>query len=181
MAKAKTNYIDNQKFLEQLIEYKNASTKAEKNKTEKPVLSDEIGLAFMQIAERLSRKPNFMAYSFREEMISDAIENCVKYVDNFNPEVSHNPFSYFTQIIYFAFLRRIDLEKKHLYAKYKATEQFAILNDNMLHNTEDGGIDISSHLYENISDFIKTFEDKKASKKKPQKVQPKGIEKFLEV
>ena len=77
----------------------------------------------MKIATRLSHKPNFINYSFRDEMICDGIENCMQYIDNFNPEKSNNPFAYFTQIIYFAFLRRIDKEKKQPYIKFKMSER----------------------------------------------------------
>ena len=83
----------------------------------------------MKIAERLSHRPNFINYAFREEMVSDGIENCVMYASNFNPEKSSNPFAYFTQIIYYAFLRRIEKEKKQLYIKYKTMDEVSMLED----------------------------------------------------
>jgi hypothetical protein len=78
----------------------------------------------------LSQKPNFANYPFKEEMIGDGIENCLMYAHNFNPRKSKNPFSYFTQIIYFAFLRRIEKEKKQAYVKLKMTE---LLDDGTVH------------------------------------------------
>ena len=80
----------------------------------RPPVSEYIGECFMKIAEHLSYKPNFINYEYREEMIGDGIENCLMYAHNFDPEKSKNPFSYFTQMIYYAFLRRIQKEKKQI-------------------------------------------------------------------
>ena len=89
----------------------------------------------MKIATHLSYKPNFINYTFREEMSSD-VENCLQYIDNFNPDKSRNPFAYFTQIIYFAFLRRIQKEKKYLYTKYKASENVNLFGKKQQKNLE---------------------------------------------
>ena len=109
-------------------------------------------------------------------MISDGIENCIMYFRNFDPTKSNNPFAYFTQIIYYAFLRRIAREKKQLYVKYKATEQFGILDENEMYEDADGNMK-QFELYENISEFIHNFEENKKQKKKNK---AKGIEKFIE-
>jgi hypothetical protein len=77
----------------------------------------------MDIAENLAKKPNFANYPFKEEMIGDAVENCMMYTTNFDPSKSKNPFAFFTQIIFYAFLRRIQKEKKHLYIKMKKFEE----------------------------------------------------------
>jgi hypothetical protein len=106
-------------------------------------------------------------------MISDGIENCLMYFRNFDPTKSKNPFAYFTQIIYFAFLRRIMKEKKQLYVKYKATQQFGILDEFEMYEDADGHMK-QFVLYDNISEFIQTFEDNKEKKKKAK--QPKIIE-----
>ena len=90
-------------------------------KSEPPV-TDYIGKCFLDIAERLSYRPNFINYPFRDEMVGDGIENCLMYASNFDPAKSKNPFSYFTQIIYYAFIRRIQKEKKQNYIKYKSIE-----------------------------------------------------------
>ena len=118
MAKTK-HYVNNADFLEALINYRTEIELAEKNGEEKPPLPDYIGECFLLIAQRLSYRPNFINYVFKDDMISDGIENCLQYVHNFNPDKSQNPFAYFTQIIYYAFIRRIQKEKKHLYVKYK--------------------------------------------------------------
>jgi len=118
-------YIDNDKFLVAMKEWKKQIKLAEKSKSIKPPISEYIGECFLKIAEHLSYRPNFMNYPFREEMIGDGVENCILYAHNFNPRKSKNPFSYFTQIIYYAFLRRIEKEKKQAYIKY----QYMKLND----------------------------------------------------
>jgi len=130
----------------------------------------------MKIAEGLSHKPNFINYTYRDEMISDGIENCLMYFDNFDPTKSKNPFAYFTQIIYFAFLRRIQKEKKQLYVKYKSTEMFGILDEYEMMELEDGTTR-QFELYENIAEFIENYEEGKKAKKTAKKI--KGIEKFL--
>ena len=109
-------------------------------------------------------------------MISDGIENCLMYFRNFDPDKSNNPFAYFTQIIYFAFLRRIMKEKKQLYVKYKATEQFGILHEFESYEDSDGNIK-QFQMYDNISEFIQNFEESKQKKKDGK---TKGLEKFIE-
>ena len=86
---------------------------------ELPRISDYIGECFLKIIQNgLSYRPNFINYTYRQEMISDGIENCLQYIHNFNPEKSNNPFiTYFTQIIYYSFIRRIQKEKKQIPCK----------------------------------------------------------------
>jgi len=175
MSKTK-HYVNNANFLQALIEYKQNCQIAREENREEPVVPNYIGECFLKIAEHLSRKPNFISYSFREEMICDGIENCIMYFRNFDPTKSTNPFAYFTQIIYFAFLRRIQKEKKQLYVKYKATEQFGILDEAGLFEDSDGNVK-QFVLYDNISEFIQTFEEKKKAKKK---TKAKGLDKFIE-
>jgi hypothetical protein len=98
------------------------------------------------------------------------------YFRNFNPDKSTNPFAYFTQIIYFAFLRRITREKKQLYVKYKATEQFGILDEGEMYEDSEGNMQ-QFVMYDNIAEFIHTFEENKKAKKK---TKTKGLENFIE-
>jgi len=173
---AKTNYIDNKKFLKEMVTYRRAVRKAKREGLPKPRIPEYVGECFMKIAENLSHKPNFLSYTFREEMISDAIENCVMYADNFNPAKSKNPFAYFTQIVYYAFLRRIQREKKQLYVKYKSTEIHGVLDE--FDQLDDGdGNNRQFEMYENISEFIQNFEDAKARKKAKQKL---NLDKFID-
>jgi hypothetical protein len=162
MTKKTNHYINNADFLKSLVEYKENCDFAAKNDKPEPPIPNYIGECFLKIAEHLSRKPNFVSYSFRDDMIADGIENCLMYFRNFNPEKSKNPFAYFTQIVYYAFLRRIAKEKKQLYVKYKATEQMGILDE--FEDSE--GNSRQFQLYDNISEFIHNFEEAKESKKK---------------
>ena len=123
MPRKKQHYVDNSKLLEVMSEYREQYLIAKDNDIEPPVIPDYAGECFLKIAEKLSHRPNFINYAFREEMVSDGIENCVMYANNFNPEKSQNPFAYFTQIIYYAFLRRISQEKKQLEIKNKILEK----------------------------------------------------------
>ena len=113
------HYVDNKLFLEAMKEYRKSCNKAKREKRNKPPVTDYIGSCFLKIANHLSYRPNFINYTFRDDMISDGIENCLQYLDNFNPAKSNNPFAYFTQIIYYAFVRRIQKEKKQTTIKQK--------------------------------------------------------------
>ena len=124
MAKQKKpHYVDNKVFLQAMIEWKEKCKVAEQNGKEKPPVTNYIGECFLKIATHLSYRPNFINYTYRDDMIADGIENCLQYVSNFNPEKSNNPFAYFTQIIYYAFLRRIAKEKKQSHVKNKMIEK----------------------------------------------------------
>lgn len=117
-----SHYVDNKKFLQALIDYREEVKKAEKDKKEIPQVPNYIGECFIKIATHLSYKSNFINYTFRDDMISDGIENCLTAAAKFDPEKSSNPFAYYTQIIYFAFIRRIQKEKKQQATKYKIIE-----------------------------------------------------------
>ena len=181
MARKKQHYVDNEKFLEVMTGYRNAYLESRENGEEqKPMIPDYAGECFLKIAERLSHRPNFINYAFREEMVSDGIENCVMYASNFNPEKSSNPFAYFTQITYYAFLRRIEKEKKQLYIKYKTMDEYSSLEDNSDMDgmgsdagaVSSGASPLSADKRASIYDFIHTFEEKKRQKKRV-KTEPK--------
>ena len=125
MAKRKRSehYVNNKEFLAALIRYQEDIEIARLQDKPKPDIPRYIGECFLKIANHLSFKPNFVNYMFKEDMISDGIENCVQYIHNFNPEKSRNPFAYFTQIIHYAFLRRIQREKRQLEIKNKIIEK----------------------------------------------------------
>ena len=175
MARKKQHYVDNEKFLVVMSDYREEYLQAKDNDTELPVIPDYAGECFLKIAERLSHRPNFINYAFREEMVSDGIENSVMYASNFNPEKSTNPFAYFTQIIYYAFLRRIEKEKKQLYIKYKTMEEHSSLEDHVdmgEMSSEDsravsaGASPLTADKRVSIQEFIFAFEEKKRKKKK---------------
>ena len=175
MARKKQHYVNNEKFLEVMSDYREKYLQAKDNDTELPIIPDYAGECFLKIAERLSHRPNFINYAFREEMVSDGIENSVMYASNFNPEKSANPFAYFTQIIYFAFLRRIEKEKKQLYIKYKTMEEHSSLEDHVdmgemgqseSQAVSSGASPLSTDKRVSIQEFIHTFEEKKRAKKR---------------
>ena len=173
------HYVNNADFLASLIKYKEDCVIAKKEGKIKPQIPNYIGECFMKIAEGLSHKPNFINYTYRDEMIADGIENCLMYFENFDPAKSNNPFAYFTQIIYYAFLRRIQKEKKQMYVKYKATEQYGILDEFEMLESEDGKTR-QFELYDNISEFIENYEESRKKKKENTKTKIVGIEKFLD-
>ena len=121
--KKKEHYVNNKDFLDALMVYRKEVKLAKEEGKEKPRVPNYIGECFLKIATHLSYRPNFVNYMFKDDMICDGIENCLQYIDNFDPEKSTNPFAYFTQIIYFAFLRRIQKEKKQLEVKTKLLER----------------------------------------------------------
>lgn len=165
------HYVDNKEFLAALIEYRNKCKEAKANGKPKPQVSNYIGECILKIANHLSYKPNFINYSYREEMISDGIENCLQYIDNFNPDKSNNPFAYFTQIIYYAFLRRITKEKKQTYIRGKMIQDLPMElfdmhesageDENMFHNT------YMEYMQANhqVDDFFERKREERAAKK----------------
>lgn len=183
--KPKNNYIDNNKMYEDLVVYKQKYREAKKNGTELPRLSNYLGECLMMIAERLSTRPQFVSYIFREEMIADAIENSIVYVHNFDEKKYNNPFGYFTQIIWYAFLRRIYKEKRQLYIKHKISENNMLFDGNFDDNISADDIDLDSKLFndmfvdnDKMNEIVKGFEATLTKKKAKRKA--KGENKIVE-
>lgn len=161
----KRNYVNNKDFLDALIAYQAECREAEDQGEGTPRVPDYIGECIYKIATRLATKPNFSGYSYKEDMISDGIENCLQYINNFNPEKSQNPFAYFTQIIWYAFLRRIAKEKKQMYIRYKSSQQMIAAGSTY---DSQAGDELQLNLSVNadyINDFIEDFENKLAKDK----------------
>ena len=135
-ARKKEHYLDNKKFLAELEKYRAKIARNEREGKPKPRVNNYIGSCFLKIATHLSYRPNFINYMYKEDMISDGIENCVQYIDNFDPAKSRNPFAYFTQIVYYAFLRRIAKEKRQMDIKDKIIEKSGF--DQVFHSDGDG-------------------------------------------
>tara|TARA_B100001564_G_scaffold343489_1_gene340106 strand:+ start:517 stop:1041 length:525 start_codon:yes stop_codon:yes gene_type:complete len=171
MAKKKSvHYVDNKKFLQAMIDWRETWPDEENI----PPVTNYIGECFLKIATHLSYRPNFINYTYRDEMISDGIENCLQYVKNFNPEKSKNPFAYFTQIIYYAFLRRIAKEKKQSHIKNKMIEREAYNS----FTTMEG--DSNTYQVDSI-DLVAFLPDEDVYKpKKKQSAKKKGLEVFME-
>ena len=174
--KPSAHYVDNAKFLEAMKEWKDQCKDAEEAGDEKPRISNYIGECFLKIANGLSYRPNFINYSYRQEMISDGIENCLQYVHNFNPEKSKNPFSYFTQIIYFAFIRRIQKEKKQAHIKNKMIEKRSYDTFTVME-----GDDTQYQVRGFDPDLMLPDEDVYKPKKKETTQKTNGLENFMEL
>lgn len=127
------HYVNNKEFSQNVVDYVNLVKQAKANGTEIPKITEYIGRCFLRIAEGLSHKPNFVRYTYREEMVMDGVENCIKAIMNYNVEAatrtgSPNAFAYFTQINYYAFIRRIMKEKKQQDIKFRYIEHAGIEN-----------------------------------------------------
>ena len=145
------HYVNNKELLEALIVYREKVAIAKEKDLPKPRITNYLGSCFLKIATHLSYKPNFVNYMFRDDMISDGIENCVQYIHNFDPAKSKNPFAYFTQIIHYAFLRRIQKEKKQLDIKNKIIEKTGF--DEVM-TVDDGALTGAMSEYNTIKDNI---------------------------
>jgi DNA-directed RNA polymerase specialized sigma24 family protein len=174
------HYVDNKVFLQAMIEWKEKCALSEEAGEEKPPVTNYIGECFLKIATHLSYRPNFINYTYKDEMVSDGIENCLQYASNFNPEKSKNPFAYFTQIIYYAFLRRIQKEKKQTHVKNKIVQETDHQSwTTMTYDERSYNIPYSFAI-ENLpqEDVYKpkntTVDEKKKSKKKD------GLERFMD-
>ena len=166
-AKQKPHYVDNKKFLVAMTEWRLKYDKAEKAKRKQPAVTNYIGECFLKIANHLSYRPNFINYTYRDDMISDGIENCLQYMSNFNPEKSNNPFAYFTQIIYYAFIRRIQKEKKQqdVKAKLIANSGTEMMMDSLVGDDAQYKNQMLEFLQKNIKESTPS-EPKKVKKKK---------------
>jgi hypothetical protein len=175
----RNHYVDNKLLLQEMRKYKDAVDQSKEDGTERPRVPNYIGECIMKIAQHLSYKPNFINYTYKDEMISDGIENCLLYIDNFDPEKSSNPFAYFTQIIYYAFIRRIQKEKKQSYVKYKSLENQELLDEVMAgpdnSQVKKGVLDF---IHSNMDEFLAEFEEtqrKKKEKAKEKRMQNKEV------
>ena len=131
MAKNKAHYVNNKEFSQAVMDYAVAVHEAKAKDNTIPKVTDYIARCFIKIAEGLSHRPNFVRYTYREEMVMDAVENCLRAIGNYKIETATrtgkpNAFSYFTQICYYAFIRRIMKEKKQQDIKFKFIEKMGI-------------------------------------------------------
>jgi hypothetical protein len=175
--KKKRHYVNNKTLYEEMVKFKEAVKIAEEKGKPLPQVPRYVGECFLMICNKLSSKPNFAGYSYRDDMIADAIENCVASAHSFDPTKSNNPFAYFTQIAWNAFIRRITKEKKQSYIKHK----------NFIHSNLMDGLNEESSMTgqaihnEYSDDIIRSFEDKMARVAiKTKKKTKSGVEKFIE-
>jgi hypothetical protein len=174
------HYVNNKEFTAAVAEYSAGIKEAKANDTELPQMSEYIGECIYKIATRLSTRPNFINYTYRDEMICDAIENCIQYIGNFNVEKSSNAFAYITQICYYAFLRRIQKEKKQVYIKQTVTNESGITMDSF--ETIDGQHDpsLSNTNVEWMQENMNRVEYNPRKSKRKTAVKKKNLENFTE-
>jgi hypothetical protein len=173
------HYVNNPDFLQAMREYRALVQEHKDQDKDPPQIPDYIGSCILQIATKFASRPNFYGYSYKDEMIGDAIENCLQYVGNFDPEKSNNPFAYFTQICYFAFIRRIMREKKQSYIKHKLVCE-------MPFDTYDLQDSDNTDLSNNFMTYIQTHNnfdgeafERKLNKRKKKK--PEGLEELMDI
>lgn len=177
--KKPVHYVDNKKFYEEIVKHQQKCKDAKEAGKEEPRISNYLGECIYKMAEKISYMPKFVNYSFREEMVSDAIENCIVYFHDFNPEKYTNPFAYFTQVIYYAFLRRISKEEKDRYIKYKYFQETIIHTGDTERLTDvDGNNLVPAQMYDNLNTFMSRFEAKEEEKKRKRK-EMKSLQRFI--
>lgn len=184
--KKRVNYIDNAKLLEEVLAHLKAAKEARERGELPPRLNDYLGKCILLIPQNLSLKPCFINYSFREEMVSDAVENILMYFENFDPKLS-NPFAYYTQISYYSFLRRIAKEEKLRYITLKnfqhkiihGTEGGPVGHHDILNYDDSENIIFTPKMFDNMNEFMSRFEAKEAAKKSKRKETKDGLDKFF--
>ena len=167
--RAKQHYVNNHDFYDALVKYRDKRIEAERNGLSEPRIPNYIGQCILLIANKLSNASNFCNYSYKDEMISDGIEDCILRIKSFDPDKSKNPFAYFTQTCYFAFVRRIKKEKKQKTIKSEMIKNSGILDtmDSSVQQSDDGVYDNTyrNFLLENI-DIIQTDAEKEQASRK---------------
>lgn len=171
--KRKKNYVNNGDLLVSLSEYSAAYVKAKKAGEQLPQFPRYAYECIHLMATNYAKKPNFSGYSYVDEMIFDAIENCLRYAHNFDPTKTTNTFAYLTQFIHNAFIRRIKKENLQQYVKLKNIEYMFSVNE------IENSFGDQKQLYENNYEFIRTFEAR-MDKKKPKNTAPKGVALFFD-
>ncbi len=183
MADKKQNqhYVNNKEFTEAVAEFNEACKLAESKGKTPPQMSNYIGECIYKIATRLSTRPNFINYTYRDEMICDAIENCIQYIGNFNREKSNNAFAYVTQICYYAFLRRIQKEKKQVFIKQQVLSETGI--SEAAFDKIDGTVSpdmVNSNIEWMQENYNPVNYEPRKSKKTTTKKKKSNLEKFTE-
>lgn len=173
------HYVNNPRLYGEMIKYVNAYNEAKAKGELPPQASRYIGECIYMIATRLATNRNFIGYTYKEEMIGDAIENCLRYLHNFDPDKSKNPFAYFTQIMYYAFLRRIDKEKKQSYVKYKSMENSIAMNT-LVEMAPDDASHFQAFVVTMDYDKLAALSDKYDAKPTKKKAKKTGVERFIE-
>ena len=194
MARKKSiHYVNNAQFSQAVVDYVGKLEECRKDEISLPKVPDYIAQCFLRIAEGLSHKANFIRYTYREEMVMDAVENCLKAISNYNLEAATrtgkpNAFAYFTQITWFAFLRRITKEKKQQDIKLKyltksGIESFIDVGD------EAAAESVATHFVDTLKDRIQRVRNtdmemkeivKKERKRRRSKIADSDLSEFMQ-
>jgi len=179
------DYVNNKEFSAAVVEYVQTVMTDKNEGREARQIPNYIGECFMKIANGLSRSPNFMNYSYREDMVMDAVENCVKAIMNYDitkPTRTGNPnaFSYFTQISWYAFLRRIAKEKKQADIKQLLIEKGSIGNFAEFDDDDMSGESMMEKVRQKNDSFHQD-DDKVETSKKTKTKKPRAEKKALEL
>lgn len=177
MAKRTNDYVNNADLYLEMKQYIKEVREAEATGDQLPKIPEKIGMAIFQIATRLSYKHNFINYAFRDDLISDGLESAVQAAPKFDPDRTENPFAFFTQTIYWAFLRRIQKEKKQLYIKHKVVENAVIhgATSEASEHSSEGGADYIDLNTDYMTDFVEKYENSMENKKKTSKARRKKL------
>lgn len=179
--KKKTHYVDKKKFYDEIVAYRKKCEEAKTRGVEPPRIPNYLGECLQKMAEKIATMPCYMNYSYKEEMIGDGVINCIEYFDRFDPEKGTEAFSYFTQVIIYAFWRRIYKENRNRYTMYKNFQEniISMHDSNLLTDSDDNHL-LPVAMYDNINDFMRRFEEKEAVKKEKRKAAKGGLAKFYE-
>jgi hypothetical protein len=171
------HYVDRKEFYAAMVEYRRQTQEAKERGEEKPPVSSYLAKCFLDIASHLTYRRNFYNYSYKDEMIMDGVEVCLRYAHNFNPEKSNHPFSYFNKLCWQAFVHRIKKEKAQQAIKGQLILQYSV--DSLFEESEEMDADINNHVIEYIKEnsFIAATEPPK--KKRTQTYTKSGIELFM--
>lgn len=164
--RSQVHYVDNEKFYQEMKEFIPKYKEAQAKGIERPPIPNSIGESILKIAQRLASLPNFYSYPYREEMIADAVEQCIRYIGNFDPDRFSNPFSYFTQTCYFQFLQRIKLERN---AAYLRARSMLDVMDNVEDSVVNPGLHFHNKNYDELGEiakFVDEYETKNGIKKR---------------
>lgn len=187
MAKNTVHYVNNKEFSIAIVEYMTEVNAAIAAGKEPPKVTNYIAESFIKISEGLSHRPNFVRYTYRDEMVMDGVENCLRAIRNYDVDAATrtgtaNPFSYFTQICFFAFLRRIEKEKKQADLKVRYIDKFGIEEFMSMGMDENSANESQAYVDQlrNKIDSIRTRDEKVKKFAKEVKAESKKIELFME-
>jgi hypothetical protein len=170
-------YVDNKRFYAAIKEYFEKCNLAEAEGKPLPIIPNYIGECFTKIAHKFSTNYRYIGYSYRDEMIDDGIETCIKYIRSFNPEKFNNPFAYFTQTIKNAFWHRIKVERKEQYIKLKSMSNMLLTHSGYC-GIDGDDFGVTPEMYDNMHQYISEYEHGIEEKKKKAKAKP--LDAFIE-